>query len=182
MTLTKIHMLLAAFMFPVALMFLVTGGLYTWGITGSSDSTAHPVALTAPLEKDEAALVALARTELARLGVAEPTGKPRVRSMGDGFQLEWTGSRRDVVLEPTAEPLRATLTVKEASWYRNFVQLHKAKGGVLFKVYAAALAVALFLLLATGFLMAWRVPAFRRSANMSALAGIALFILVVALS
>ena len=39
---------------------------------------------------------------------------------------------------------------------------------VAFKLYAAALAVSLFLLLATGFLMAWRVPSMRRAANASA--------------
>ena len=33
--LMKIHSLLAAFIFPVAIMFMVTGSLYTWGIKGS---------------------------------------------------------------------------------------------------------------------------------------------------
>lgn len=182
MTLTKIHMVLAAFMFPVALMFLVTGGLYTWGISGSYNSANHVVALTQPLTKDEAALAALARSELSKRGITEPTGKPRVRSIGEGYQLEWTGSKRDVLLEPTADPLQAKLTVKETSWYRNFVQLHKAKGGLIFKIYAAALSVALFILLATGFLMAWRVPSFRRTANISALAGIVLFIVALVIS
>lgn len=181
-TLTRLHMLLAAFMFPVALMFLITGGLYTWGVTGSHDSTDHLVALAQPLAKDEAALKAVAAAELAKRGIDEPTGKPRIRSIGESWHLEWTGSQRDVLLEPTAAANQAKLTVKEATWYRNLVQLHKAKGGVVFKVYAAALAITLFILLATGFLLAWRVPSMRRAANISALGGLGLFFVALTLS
>lgn len=181
-TLTKIHMILAAFMFPAALMFLVTGGLYTWGVSGSYDSADYPVQLSAPLAKDEQALTQLVRAELGKRNIEEPTGKPRIRSMAEGYQLEWTGSKRDVLLEPTADPLQAKLTVKDTTWYRNFVQLHKAKGGAAFKVYAAILSVALFMILATGFLMAWSVPKFRRIANISTVAGIVAFIAVFAAS
>lgn len=175
-TLTKVHMLLAAFMFPVALMFLVTGGLYTWGISGDYETTDHKVTLSAPMMNDEKALSTLAATELAKLGVAPPSGNPRVRSIGDNYNLEWSGSQRDVLLAPTDNPLEAKLTVKETSWYRHLVQLHKAKGGTLFKLYAAALAVALFILLGTGFLMAWKVPSYRRATNISAGAGLLFFI------
>jgi hypothetical protein len=45
--------------------------------------------------------------------------------------------------------------IKNTSWHRQFVQLHKAKGGALFKVYATAFATALLLLLISGFTMAW---------------------------
>lgn len=174
-TLTRLHMLLAAFMFPAALMFLITGGFYTWGLTGSHDSSDHMIALSQPLAKDEAALQAVAAAELDRRGIEAPSGKPRIRSIGESWHLEWTGSQRDVLLEPIADTRQARLTIKEATWYRNLVQLHKAKGGVVFKVYATGLAISLFILLATGFLLAWRVPSLRRAANISALAGLGLF-------
>ena len=64
--------------------------------------------------------------------------------------LEWTGSSKDVILEPTDKKLIAKLTVKHTTWYRHLVQLHKAKGGNPFKVYAAILAISLALLLASG--------------------------------
>lgn len=181
-TLTKMHMMLAAFMFPVALMFLVTGALYTWGISGSHESVDYPVSLETPLTKDKAALTQLVQAELVQRGIGEPTGKPRIRSMGETYQFEWTGSKRDVLLEPTADPLKAKLTVKDATWYRNLVQLHKAKGGSIFKAYAAAFAVALFLMLATGFMMAWSIPTFRRMANVSAVAGVVVFVAAMAAS
>ena len=87
-----------------------------------------------------------------------------------------------MLLEPTDNPLLATLSIKETTWYRNLVQLHKAKGGQLFKVYAAALAIGLFVILLSGFLMAWQVPKLRRLANLCAGLGIGLFLLVVVLS
>ena len=59
MTLIKIHLLLAAFMFPAALMFLVTGGLYTWGYKGSYVDESQTIVLTEPLVTDAAAVQAL---------------------------------------------------------------------------------------------------------------------------
>ncbi len=182
LTLTKIHLLLAAFMFPVALMFLVTGSLYTWGFKGSYVSTSSEITLAAPLQADAAALQAVVEAELARAGIAPPSGSGSVKKGGTSYQFEWTGAARDIVLEPTADPLVAQLTVKETTWYRNLVQLHKAKGGQLFKVYAAALAIALFVILASGFLLALQVPKLRNLALLTTGGGAIVFAVMVALS
>lgn len=181
-TLTKLHLLLASFLFPVALMFLVTGGLYTWGIKGSYETERVDVPLAAPLVKDAAVLSAIVAEQLGSRSLALPTGEAKIKSGGTSWQFEWTGSRRDVVLEPTDDPMLATLSIKETTWYRNLVQLHKAKGGQLFKVYAAALAIGLFVILFSGFLLAWQVPRLRGLANTYALAGGVLFVIVLALS
>jgi hypothetical protein len=181
-TLTRIHLLLASFLFPVALMFLLTGGLYTWGFKGSYETDVIELQLAAPLNPDASSLTQLVSEELRARSVASPTGEAKIKEGGTSWQFEWTGSRRDVVLEPTADPLMAKLSIKETTWYRNLVQLHKAKGGQLFKVYAAVLAIGLFTILASGFLMAWQVPKFRRLANICAGSGVALFLAVVLLS
>jgi hypothetical protein len=178
-TLINIHMLLAAFMFPVALMFLVTGGLYTWDIKGGYETETFPITLAQPLNADASALRTIVEAELERRGIASPTGSASVKSGGTSFKLEWTGSNRDAVLEPTDDLLVAKLSVKETSWYRQFVQLHKAKGGRVFKVYAAALAVSLFTILASGFWLALQVPKLRRLAVTTAVSGVGVFVLVV---
>ena len=180
--LTKIHMLLAAFVFPVAFMFLVTGGLYTWGVKGSYESASYDIALEQPLSADLDLLLDLTNNELQRLDVTAPTGQAKVKKLGTSFQLEWTGSKRDVILAPVSDPLVGRLIVKETSWYRNFVQLHKAKGGMLFKVYAAILAISLFIILFSGFLMAWQVPKYRRQALIFSVGGFAIFFAIVAAS
>ena len=181
-TLTKIHLLLAAFVLPVACMFLLTGGLYTWDIKGSYQSEIYDVELSQPLVADVLQLTQLASQALQRLGVEHPSGGAVLKRAGTSFQLEWTGSARDVVLEPTENPLLAQLVVKETSWYRHFVQLHKAKGGQLFKVYAVIWAVALLAILISGFLLAWQVPKYRLLAVVCAGAGMLTFVLMVALS
>lgn len=96
--------------------------------------------------------------------------------------LEWTGSDIDVTLEPAGDELSAKLTVKDTSWYRNFVQLHKAKGGVVFKLYATILAIFIGLLLFSGFLIAWQTPQLKRITVITSLTGVGSFVLFVLLS
>jgi hypothetical protein len=181
-TLTRLHMLLAAFIFPAILMFLVTGGFYTWGIKGSYQDSVHDVSLDEPLSADAAKLQALVEAELRRLAIAPPSGAAKVKKGGTSYTLEWTGASRDVVLEPTADPAVARLTVKDTTWYRKLVQLHKAKGGQVFKVYAALLATSLLLILCTGYIIALQSPRLRKSALAASMVGVVTFVLVVAAS
>ncbi|ROH85845.1 hypothetical protein ED236_08905 [Pseudomethylobacillus aquaticus] len=180
--LVKLHLLLATFILPVALMFFVTGGFYTWGIKGSYDSQHFDIALQQPLSSDKDALVALASQELASRGIELPSGSAGVRKVGTSFQLEWSGAARDVSLSPTEDPALARLEVKDTRWYRHLVQLHKAKGGTPFKVYAAVMATALLLLLVSGFIMAWQMPKYRRMTVRATLAGIVSFVVLLSLS
>jgi hypothetical protein len=173
--LIKLHMLLASFIFPVAVMFFVTGAFYTWGIKGSYIDSEYQLDLEGPIASDVDSLKRLVAGELDRLGIEHPTGKAKVKTAGTSFKLEWTGSERDVVLEPTQDPSVLLFTVKETSWYRNLVQLHKAKGGTPFKVYAAFLAGCLFLILLTGFVMALQVPMYRNQSILTACLGLVAF-------
>jgi len=178
-TLMKTHALLAAFILPVAIMFFVTGALYTWGIKGAYDTTTHELHLKEPVQDELTELVTLAKNELKRQDVALPSGQAKIKRMGSSFMLEWTGSNTDVVLEPTLQPLVVKLQIKHTNWHRHFVQLHKAKGGTPFKVYAAAFATALLLLLVSGFIMAWQMPKLRKLTIVSASLGIVLFVVMV---
>ncbi|MGB0744694.1 MAG: PepSY domain-containing protein [Opitutales bacterium] len=177
-----LHSLLAAFTLPAALMFLVTGALYTWGSKGSYKSEIHEIALEEPISADFDLLLALTQAELDARKVSSPEGKPKVKTYGSHFLLEWTGSSKDVILEPTNDPQVAKLTVKDTSWYRAFVQLHKAKGGNIFKVYAAFFALTLAALLLSGFIMAWQMPRLRSATMVATALGLATFFVVVWLS
>ncbi len=75
-------MVLAAFIFPVALMFLVTGGLYIWGIKGSYSSEVHIIELNEPLAKDEGKLQSLIEDELRELSVEPPSGEKKIKAGG----------------------------------------------------------------------------------------------------
>jgi hypothetical protein len=173
--LTVLHLALAAFFFPVALMFAFTGGLYTLAIKGGYQDAARPVALARPLTPELAGLVTLAEQELKAAGEALPSGGAAVKKAGTSFELEWTGVDRDVVLRPTADPLKAELIVKDTGPWRHLVQLHKAKGSTLAKAISVAWAVGLVTILLSGLIMAWMAPAFRRLAIRATGAGLATF-------
>lgn len=173
-----LHTVLAAFFLPMGLMYAVTGGLYGLGIKGDYRVTEHELALESPLAPDLAALVALAQQALDSRGIAPPSGSAGVRRSGTSFHLEWTGSRRDVELHPTADAGRALLKVKETDAHRFFVQLHKAKGAEAFKWFAAAWMVGLVLLLLSGGFIAIATRPYRRMACTSAAAGLAAFALL----
>lgn len=180
--LMKVHALLAAFILPVAIMFFVTGAFYTWGIKGGYDTTVHKVYLKKPLQNNHQELVSLAKEELNKRNISAPTGQAKIKTIGNSFKLEWSGSSMDVIVQPTSEPLIAQIEIKNAHWYRQFVQLHKAKGGILFKVYAAILSTALLILLFTGFVMAWQMPKFRRITLISTALGITVFVVMIMFS
>ena len=178
-TLMKIHMLLASFVLPVAIMFLVTGGLYTWGQKGSYVSESIELQLEQPLADDQAILTELVTQTLATRGLDTPSGGAKIKKAGTSYLFEWTGADLDVQLEPTGHPLMARLTIKDTTWYRHLVQLHKAKGGVLFKYLAAFFAVSLLLILLSGFVMAMQLSKYRGQALTAMAAGFAVFIVVV---
>ena len=162
-------------------MFLVTGGLYQYEMKGSYNVQTHTVTLSEPLKPDLSAALAVADRELKSRDIPLPTGKAGIKKAGSGWELEWTGANRDVVLQPTADPAAAKLVVRDTTWYRRLVQLHKAKGGPAFKAYAAAWAGGLLLLFSSGLVLAWQMPNIRRLAIGALIAGLASFIVLVAL-
>lgn len=180
--LMKYHALLAAFIFPVAMMFMITGSLYTWGIKGAYVNEVHEIQLAQEIRPELTGLTTLAEAELDKQGLSIPSGKPKIKKIGEHFTMEWSGSSKDVVLEPTNNPLIAKLTIKHTSWYRSLVQLHKAKGGTAFKVYAVVLAVFISLLLVSGFIMAWQTPKLKRATIVSSLIGVISFLVFVWIS
>ncbi|CAB5497823.1 hypothetical protein [uncultured Gammaproteobacteria bacterium] len=178
-TLTTMHALLAVFILPAAIMFFITGALYTWGVKGNYDTNTYELHLEKPIQSELDGLVALAKQELQKKDLGEPSGQAKIKKIGSSFKLEWTGSNMDVIIEPTSQPLIAKLKVKNTSWHRQFVQLHKAKGGIPFKVYAAAFSIALLLLLTSGFIMAWQMPKLRKLVLVSVSLGIVMFTVMV---
>lgn len=174
--LITLHLSLAAFFFPVALMFAFTGGLYTLAIKGGYREVSQPVVVTEALKPELAALVSLVERELKVAGVAVPSGGASVKKAGTSFELEWTGVDRDVVLRPTDDPLRAELIIKNTGPWRHFVQLHKAKGSAVARGISVAWAVGLVVILGSGLAMAWSAPQYRRVAIRASGAGLATFL------
>jgi hypothetical protein len=170
--LTLIHTALAAFFLPMGLMYAVTGGLYSLGITGSYETREYRLELDHSLPSELSGLVALAEEELDARGLALPSGNARIRSGGTSYYFEWTGSRRDVELHPTSQPTQAVLKIKDTTPHRFFVQLHKAKGSDAFKLFAVAWMVGLVSLFLTGGVMAFFAKRYRPVAAVAGTLGL----------
>jgi hypothetical protein len=177
--LMQVHLILATFIFPIILMFLITGALYTLGVRGSYDTQVYPLKLSTPLSKDSDTLTELITKELENLYLAPPTGETRNKSTDERIELEWRGAALRVTLASTPQPTEATLTVQKASLYKRLIELHTANGATAFRIYAIVLAVSLFILLVTGFIMALQLPKYRKLTLYSTLTGMAVFILMV---
>jgi len=178
----KIHVYVGALFIPIILMFLITGGLYTVGIKGDYKSQKFEIPLTSPMEPDLNYLETFVKTILVEKNQPFPSGDLSIKRAGTSWELEWTGTRMDLILAPTLDPYRATLTLKTTNAHRYFVQLHKAKGGIAFKGLAVLGAFALLTLVTTGFLQVNKMPKYKTSARLVLMAGFMLLGIIALLS
>lgn len=178
-TLMKVHTLLAVFLLPVAIMFFVTGALYIWDVKGGEEKNNYTLNIKSSFSGELSEYILITENKLKELSLPRPTGKPKIKIKYGKTIFEWSGSSVETKVEINLKQLTAKLEVKKASWYRHLVQLHKAKGGFLFKVYATILSVALLILLLTGFIMAWQMPKLRKLTVISTLSGFSIFLLLV---
>lgn len=174
----QVHLLLATFIFPIALMFFVTGALYIVGFEGHFDTEVYTLKLNAPLQKDDAALTDFITNELKNLNLSPPTAKVHNYSKDEFIKFELRGAALRVTLEST-QPSEAKLTVQQANWYKKLLELHTNNGTTAFKVYAMVFAVSLLMLLVTGYIMALQLPKYRKMTLYSTAAGIVVFIVMV---
>lgn len=181
-SLVTMHVVLAGFFLPMALIFAITGGLYTFAIRGGYETTKSEILLSLPEEPGLTELQATAEDYFKQQGLSAPTGGANIRKVGTSWQFEWTGSDYDFTLEPTLTPGSYKISVKKTDWHRHFVQLHKAKGGLPFKILAAAFAVGLLLLFATGVLMSLSSRLMKKKMLISLLAGVVTCAVLAALS
>ncbi len=72
--LVKAHMALAAFILPVAMLFVITGALYTWGIKGGYETQTILLPLRESMQNNKTWLSALAVQELNRRSLKVSSG------------------------------------------------------------------------------------------------------------
>jgi hypothetical protein len=170
-----LHTVLASFFLPMGILYAVTGGLYGVGIKGGYRVADHNLTLDHPLDRDLPKLLTLTQRELASRNIDPPTGSAGIKTGGTSYFLEWTGSRLDVELHPTDDPLQAKLRIKATDPHRRFVQLHKAKGGDAFRFFAFVWMIGMVLLFITGGIMALAAKPYRQLAIISTALGLVVF-------
>lgn len=160
--LTVLHIVVGSFFLPVGLIFAITGALYTIGVKGGYDSSSWMIQTETAIAAELPEALSYAEPELLKKNLPQPTGSASIKRVGSSWQLEWTGSHADFILEPTAQANEYKLTYKKTTWHRFFVQFHKAKGGWPFKALAVGFGLGLIFLLISGTLMSLASPVYTR--------------------
>jgi hypothetical protein len=176
------HTIIAAFIMPITLMFLITGSLYTWGIKGETIQATYTFTIDeASAPKTDAELLSTLINHLVTNKMPIPSGEPSFRPGKTRSSISWSGSNAEISFS-VSENLEAKLDLRESTFYRRFVQLHKGKGGEGFKYYAMVLASGLLLLLFSGYGMALQLKQYRKLAIYTTIFGFAFFVLMVFLN
>lgn len=179
----KIHLILGSFFLPLVVLFSITGGLYTFGIKGGYSNRDFYIEKPIDLVIEKLALHKFAQEALAKENLKAPSGELNLKKVSKAWQLEWTGSSADLILEEAIDREGfLKLQYKETNLHRLFVQLHKAKGGVAFKYLAGAFAVALIILMSTGFMMSFASAAHLKISLMSLVSGVVVTFLAIVMS
>ncbi|MDQ6961671.1 MAG: hypothetical protein Q9M28_03960 [Mariprofundaceae bacterium] len=163
--LVKLHLIMAGLTLAIAVMFFITGALYTWNYKPSSYSTEYRIQVEKPLHRDYKLLKSVTRVELAKLGINEPLGKAKLKSdrKRNSYKFTWSGKNHRATLRPSSKGgLHAVLTVKTPSWYNRFMRLHKGKGGDIFDIFAISASIVFLFILISGVIIGLQVPIFRK--------------------
>jgi len=176
--LIKIHTILATIIFPVALLFIITGALYSLHIEGDFKESSIAIELPDNFQPSLLSTQTLVIRQLEAKNIALPTSEAQFKQQGNAVRLRWGGANISTDLKFNVGDKAASIKVYDADWYQRFARLHKADGGESFKYYAVFMAIALLLLLISGFIMAWQVPKYKTLAMRSTSVGVVLFLVL----
>ena len=155
-TLVRLHMILASVIFPITVMFFLTGMLVLSGIKPATFTEEYRLIFDEPLKEDYALLNAIIKTELAARGIAEPLGKSRLGwdKKRQVFHLNWNGRSHRVKLRPSVTDGRVgVLKLYRPSLYNQLMRLHKGGGKDVFDVFVIVAAGIMMLVLISGILI-----------------------------
>lgn len=170
------HMLLAGFLLPTAIIYFVSGGLYTLDIKGHIEKQQITLQLEHPFTLNLERLTALTKQALVARQLPLPGGEAVLRKRHGSYELRWDDLASVVTLVPGRDRGMALLTVRERSPLTQIMRIHRAEAGTAFKVLAVIMAVGLLIMFITGVQMAQGMPKLRRPILVSVVSGLATFL------
>jgi len=171
MLIMKIHAVLACFFMPLAILYFISGALYSFDIKGHVDKQVYTLELDRPFAPDLAQLSELARKALDQRKLLLPTGSAAIKEKKGSYEYRWGGLKRQVVIQPTGNPLRAKLIYRQRSPLTQVMRVHRADAGLLIRTYSLTMVVSLITILLTGVFLAVGTPKLRRLALVALGAG-----------
>jgi len=171
MLIIKIHAMLACFFMPLAILYFISGALYSFDIKGHVDKQVYTLALDHPFAPDLAQLSELATTALNQRKLSLPTGSAAIKEKKGSYEYRWGGLKRQVVIQPTGNPLEAKLIYRQRSPLTQVMRVHRADAGSLVRTYSLTMVVSLIAILVTGVFLVVGMPKLRRTALVALGAG-----------
>ena len=171
MLIIKIHAILACFFMPMALLYFISGALYSFDIKGSVDKKVYTVALDRPFAPDLAQLSESVKTALDQHQLSLPTGSPVISKKKGSYEYHWGDLKRLVVVHPTDDPLKVELVYRQRSPLTQVMRVHRAEAGSLIRAFSLSMVVSLVLILGSGVFLAVGMPKLRRTALLALGAG-----------
>jgi PepSY-associated TM region len=178
MSIIKLHAILACFFMPMALLYFLSGALYSFDIKGNVDKQVYTVALNRPFAPDLAQLSESVTMALVEHKLSLPKGNPVIRKRRGAYEYHWGDLKRTVVVQPTDDLLKVQLTYRQRSPLTQLMRVHRAEAGSLIKTLSLGMVVALIFILGSGVFLAVGMPKLRRTALLALGAG---FVVILAI-
>ncbi|MDQ6997200.1 MAG: hypothetical protein Q9M17_00620 [Mariprofundus sp.] len=181
-TLIKMHIMMASVIFPMTVMFFITGVLYISDIKPETSTDSFRITLDQPMQQNADKLKQIAKDELAKREISAPLGRVKLKwdSDLDIYYLFWDGENRWLKIRPsTRDQHVAVIKVFTPSWYGRFMSMHKGNGKDSFNYSVIAMVVVMMLTILSGTMMGLSLPKQRKRVIYSMLTGTFLFLALV---
>ena len=172
--------MLASFLLPVALLYFVSGLLYSLDVKGSIEKKEIAIHLKQPFVADldkTTKLVeqTLQQNKLPELSISEPSLKKKKGV----YTWYYSELKYAVRLEAKVGATKAKVTFRERSMLAQVMRIHRAEAGTLFMWVSVLLVVGLITIFTTGMLMAQGVAKFWHDAWRASTLGLVMVVVLI---
>lgn len=171
MLIVKIHAILACFFMPIALLYFISGALYSFDIKGDVHKQVYTLTLDRPFTADLAQLSQSVRSALEQRELSLPSGDPSISKKGNSYEFRWGDLKHLVVAQPTDNPLELELVYRQRSPLTQLMRVHRAEAGSIIRIYSLSMVISLIVVLGSGIFLAVGMPKLRRTALLALGAG-----------
>jgi len=173
-----VHMLLAALVLPILLMYFISGILYTFDIKGHIKKQKIDIVLVQPVRLQLDVLAAITEKSLIQHHLPIPEGDMTLKKKKSSYLFRWGDLKYTVSVKTTKNPKVLKMTVRERNFLTQVMRIHRAEAGMVFKVIPSILLIGMLLVLLSGIYMALSIPKFRKPVLYSMGFSTALFLIV----
>jgi len=157
-----VHMLLAALVLPILLMYLISGMLYTFDVKGHIKKQKIDIILAQPVPLRLDALAAITEKSLVQHHLPIPEGEMSLKKKKSSYLFRWGDLKYTVSAETNKNAKVLKMIVRERGFLTQVMRIHRAEAGTAFKVIPSILFGGVLLVLLSGIYMALSISKFRK--------------------